>query len=207
MKETLKRVKADVILSALLCFALGVVLIIWSEETIRIICRALAVGLAIIGIVNIISYFRDRSMHMFSGVLGLIVLLVGAWIFMKPESVVSLIPIVIGAILAVHGIQDLKLAIETKRNGYDRWWSILLMGIVSLALGVLCIVHAFGIGNLTASLVLKLIGVALIYDGLSDLWIVSRAAKAAKRKKQEEEALEAEYKEVKEDNSKEENEE
>ena len=30
MKETLKRIKADVILSALLCVALGVVLIIWS---------------------------------------------------------------------------------------------------------------------------------------------------------------------------------
>ncbi len=192
MKETLKRVKADVILSAVLCLALGIVLIVWSEETIRLLCRALAVGLVIIGVVNIISYFRDRSLHVFSGILGLIVLLTGAWIFMKPESVVSLIPIVIGAILAVHGLQDLKLAIETKRNSYEKWWSILLMGIVSLVLGVLCIVHAFGV----VALALKFIGIALIYDGLSDLWIVSRAAKAAKNKRLEEEALEAEYKEV-----------
>ena len=36
MKETLKRIKADVILSALLCVALGVVLIIWSDETINL---------------------------------------------------------------------------------------------------------------------------------------------------------------------------
>ena len=125
MRETLKKVKADVILSALLCFALGVVLLVWSAETINIICRTLAVGLMIIGVVNIISYFRDKSMHMFSGVLGLIVLLIGAWLFMRPESVVSLIPIVIGVILAVHGIQDIKLAIETKNNSYEKWWSIL----------------------------------------------------------------------------------
>lgn len=192
MKEALKRIKADVILSALLCIALGVVLIVWSAETIKIMCWALAAGLVIIGVINIISYFRDKRMHMFSGVLGLIVLLIGIWLFMRPDSVVSLIPIVIGVILAVHGIQDVKLAIETKRNGYEKWWSILLMGIVSLVLGVLCVVYAFGL----VTLALKFIGVALIYDGLSDLWIVSRASKAAKQKKLEEEALEAEYKEV-----------
>lgn len=192
MKEALKRIKADVILSALLCIALGVVLIVWSAETIKIMCWALAAGLVIIGVINIISYFRDKRMHMFSGVLGLIVLLIGIWLFMRPDSVVNLIPIVIGVILAVHGIQDVKLAIETKRNGYEKWWSILLMGIVSLVLGVLCVVYAFGL----VTLALKFIGVALIYDGLSDLWIVSRASKAAKQKKLEEEALEAEYKEV-----------
>lgn len=192
MRETLKKIKADVILSAVLCFALGVVLLVWSTETINIICRALAVGLMIIGVVNIISYFRDKSMHMFSGVLGLIVLLIGAWLFMRPESVVSLIPIVIGVILAVHGIQDILLAIETKNNSYEKWWSILLMGIISLALGVFCVVYAFGL----VSFALKFIGIALIYDGLSDLWIVSRASKSAKQKKLEEEALEAEYKEV-----------
>lgn len=195
MKETLKRVKADVILSAILCFALGVVLIIWSTETINILCRVLAAGLMIIGMVNIISYFRDKRMHMFSGVLGLIVLLIGVWLFFRPDSVVSFIPIVIGVILAVHGAQDIKLAIETKRNGYEKWWSVLLMGVVSLALGVVCIVYAFGV----ISLALKVIGVALIYDGLSDLWIVSRVSKSAKQKKLEEEALEAEYKEVEED--------
>ena len=119
MKETLKRIKADVILSAVLCVALGIVLIVWSKETIQIICKALAIGLIVMGGVYLASYFINRIVHPLSGILGLIVLLVGVWIFMKPESVVSLIPIVIGVILAVHGIQDLKLAIETKRNKYS----------------------------------------------------------------------------------------
>ena len=43
---------------------------------------------------------------------------------------------------------------------------------------------------------MKFIGVALIYDGISDLWIVSRTAKAAKAMKQEAEALDVDYKEV-----------
>ena len=60
------------------------------------------------------------------------------------------------------------------------------------ALGIICIVNAFGV----VSLAMKFIGVALIYDGISDLWIVSRTAKAAKAMKQEADALDVDYKEV-----------
>ena len=77
MKETLKRIKADIIVSALLCIALGIVLLVWPAETIDVFCKILAVGLIIMGGVNIASYFMNRSIHPFAGALGLIVLLIG----------------------------------------------------------------------------------------------------------------------------------
>lgn len=192
MKETMKRIKADIILSALICVGLGAVLLIWPAETIDIFCKVLAVGLVIMGVVNLVSYFTNRSVHPFAGALGLIVVLVGIWIFIRPESIVSLVPIVIGVILFVHGIQDLKLAFETKNNGYERWWSMMIIAAISLVFGVLCIVNAFGM----VKLALQFIGIALIYDGISDLWVASRAIRAAKAMKQEAEALDVEYKEV-----------
>ena len=103
-----------------------------------------------------------------------------------------LIPIVIGVILCVHGIQDLKLAVETKRNGYGKWWSMLIIAAVSLVFGVLCIVNAFGM----VKLALQFIGIALIYDGISDLWVANRAVHAAKMMKQEAEAVDVDYKEI-----------
>ena len=57
MKETLKRIKADIIVSALLCIALGIVLLVWPAETIDVFCKILAVGLIIMGGVDIASYF------------------------------------------------------------------------------------------------------------------------------------------------------
>ncbi len=192
MKEMFKRVKADVVLSAVLCVVMGVVIFLWPTETIDLFCRVLAVGLVIMGAVNLISYVTDKLVHPFSGILGLIVLLVGVWIFLKPQSIVSLIPIVIGVILAIHGIQDIKLAIEAKGNGYEKWWSMLIIAAVSLVFGILCIVEAFGM----VKFAVKIIGIALIYDGISDLWIVNRTVKAAKAMKQEAEALDIEYKEV-----------
>lgn len=52
------------------------------------------------GGVDIASYFMNRSIHPFAGALGLIVLLIGIWIFLLPGELVSLIPIVIGVDLA-----------------------------------------------------------------------------------------------------------
>lgn len=188
----LKRIKADVIFSAVLSVALGIVLLIWSAETITIICKVLALGITVMGVVNLIGYFVNHKLNSFSGMLGLILVILGIWLFMRPESIAMIIPIVIGVMLAVHGITDIKVAFETKANGYESWWGPMALGIISLVLGVICIVNAFGL----VSLAMKFIGVALIYDGVSDLWIVSRAVKSAKKMKEEEDALESEYKEI-----------
>lgn len=192
MMDIVKKIKLDMFLSALVCVALGVVLLIWPAETIDIFCKVLAAGLMIIGIVNIVSYFMNRNLHPFGAVLGPIVLLVGAWIFISPDSIVSLVPIVIGVMLCVHGIQDTKIAFESKKNGYEKWWSMLLIALISLVFGVLCIVNAFGI----VTLALQFIGVALIYDGLTDIWVASCSIRAARAKQKEEEALDVPYHEV-----------
>lgn len=192
MKELLQKIKADMILSALLCVTLGIVVFVWPEKTIDALCKVLAIGLIIMGIVNLCSYFMARLLHPFAGVLGLILLLVGIWIFSRPESVVSLVPIIIGVILAVHGIQDVKMAMEAKGHGYEKWWTMLLIALVSLALGILCIVNAFGLVKLAT----KIVGVALIYDGVSDLWVINRTVHSAKVAREEEDALNVEYREV-----------
>lgn len=191
--DTLKRIKADVIMSALVCVALGVVLLVWPAETIDIFCKVLAIGLMVMGVMNIINYFGNRGTHPFAGILGVIVLIVGVWVFVKPESIVSIVPIVIGVILCVHGIQDIKIALETKGNGYGKWWSMLIIASISLVFGVICIVKAFGV----VTLALQFIGIGLIYDGISDLWVASRAIRAAREMKREADALDVEYKEVK----------
>lgn len=192
MKETFKRIKADMILSAVLCAVMGIVIFVWPDKTIDVLCKILAVGLILIGVVNLVSYFTNRGIHPFAGPLGLIVLLVGLWIFMKPESIVSLVPIVIGVLLVIHGVQDIKVAIESKDNGYERWWSMLIVGSISLIFGVICIVNAFGL----VKLALRFVGIALIYDGASDLWVVWKAVRMAKAAKEEADALDIEYKEV-----------
>lgn len=192
MKDFFKRVKADAIMSAVLCIALGVVLIVWPGETIDIVCKVLAAGLIILGGVELFSYITNRNGYMFTGILGLIVLIIGVWIFLKPSSIVSLVPIVIGVILAVHGVQDVKMALESKNGGYDRWWIMLIIAIISIAFGVLCIVNAFGM----VKLAMQFVGAVLIYDGISDLWVVTKTVRTVKDMEQEAKAVDVDYKEI-----------
>lgn len=196
--ETLKRWKADMIASALVCVVLGVVLLIWPGETIDIFCKVLAIGLIVMGIVNILNYFMNKSIHPFGGVMGTVVALVGVWIFVSPERIVSLVPIVIGVVLCIHGIQDMKLAFETKENGYEKWWTMMMIAVISLVFGIICISKAFGM----VTLALQFIGIGLIYDGVSDLWVASQAVRTERAMKRESDALEVEYKEVNEEETK-----
>ena len=61
MKETLKRIKADVILSAILCVALGVILMIWPTQVTKVLCYILAAILCVMGIGHIISYMDSGT--------------------------------------------------------------------------------------------------------------------------------------------------
>lgn len=192
MLDAIKRIKAGMILTSIVYTLLGIVLLIWPEMAIDIFCKVLAAGLAIIGVMNIISYFVNRDLHPFGAILGTIIVLVGVWIFARPQSIVSLVPIVIGVMLCGHGIENIKLAFEAKGNGYQRWWSMLLIAVISLIFGLLCISNAFGM----VTLALQVIALALIYDGLTDLWVANRMIQVAKEKKRAEEALEVEYREV-----------
>ena len=192
MKESIKQYKMEMVFVALLCTVLGIVLAAWPEATIDLLCKIFAAAIIIMGIVQITSYLVKRDGYPVSAILGVIVLLVGVWIFLQPHKLVSFVPIVIGVILVVHGLQDLQIALETKRNGYIRWWIMTIIAVLSILFGIVCIINAFGMVALT----FRIIGIALIYDGLSDLWIALKAVWARKAKEKEEAALECEYKEV-----------
>lgn len=77
MKEFLGRIKADFLLSSVLCIALGLVFIIWRASVLTIVANVLAVVLIIIGVVYMCSYFLNIVTNGFSAMLGLVVLAVG----------------------------------------------------------------------------------------------------------------------------------
>lgn len=189
MKEFFKRMKMDAIVSALVCIAFGVVLILYPVQTTTAACRIVGAVIGVLGIVKIISYIMKSSeknaLHL---TLGIILSVVGLWILLNPTSIQTLIFIGIGVVLFVHGLEDFAYALETKRGGYDTWWLIFVMAVFCMVLGVVCIVDSFGV----ISVALTFVGIALIYDGISDLWIVSRVNHVAKEVRRAAMAVEAE---------------
>ena len=57
----------------------------------------------------------------------------------------------------------------------------MILMLVTFVLGMVLIIRGWMMTGQMAGLGLMLVGVALIYDGISDLWIVSRLSRSARR--------------------------
>ena len=192
MREMLKKVKADVILSSVVSVILGAVLLIKADTAVELVCKCIAVALMVFGALYVILFLSSHFTQTLNLIVGLILLIFGIWFWANPGVLASIIPGVIGVIILVHGISSLKIALETKNNQYDKWWSVLLAAMMTTVLGILIIVFAFRI----TTFAVRILGIALIYDAVSSIWIVARASKAAKAMSQEAGAIDTEGREV-----------
>ena len=110
----------------------------------------------------------------------------------KPEKVLAIIPIIVGIVIALHGLNNLQQAVALGREKYDKWWVALILGLVTVGFGALLIFNPFA----ALDTVVTLIGFFLIYDGVSDLWIVSRISRTAKILRQEAEAVDVDAEDI-----------
>lgn len=193
MEQLLKRVKTNVVISSILCVVLGLVLVFWPGLSIRIVCTAVGVVLIVTGVTRMIDYFAVRDGSMYSQInliFGIVLVVVGVWISVKPDKVLAIIPIIVGIVIVIHGLQNIKQAMELWRDKYTKWWVACILGVLTVGFGVLLIYRPFT----AIDTVVMLIGFFLIYDGISNIWIVSRIYKNAKILRQEMEAVEVEIK-------------
>ena len=133
-----------------------------------------------VGLRNYTDLFTDARVgksYLFTfkyAMLGLVVLAVGIWFLVQPKVVVSLIPIVIGLVLIFHSIRSIIEAVDARKYGYGGWSVGLIFSIISLIFGIICVTNAFDVMK-TATVV---VGIILIFNGVSNIWITSRATKA-----------------------------
>lgn len=195
MEKILRKMKANAVVSSLLCVLLGMVLVIWPGMSIQIVCAAIGVVLILTGIMKIIEYFtvKDGSLYEQTNlIMGIIFTVVGVWIAVKPDKVLAIIPIIVGIVIVLHGVRNLQQAVNLCKDQYDKWWIALILGLLTAGFGVLLICKPFA----ALDTVVMLIGIFLIYDGLSNIWIISRVYKSAKILKQEAEAVDVESEEL-----------
>lgn len=178
MKDKLKGYRTSRILFSLGAIALGVIFLIWPSTSLIVLARIVGIILTVGGAVGVINFFVDKNSvyKTFLLVVGICMLVVGIWIIRAPGNLVRLIPIVFGILVLVSGVTNIAETIDLTRSHYSMWWLSLILGIITLLFGVLLITKPAGV----ASFITQLVGISLIFDGVSDLWIVSRVSKAAK---------------------------
>ena len=174
MGDKIKEFRLNITVPAIFTIVVGVLLLIFPAESLATISKVIAAIIVLSGVIIVINQITERGFNTVGIAVGVILSIIGIWLFFDAGAIVSIIPIAIGVILVIHGVQDMSLALEAARAGADKIWIAFIIAALNILLGILCIGAAFGIVNL----ITRLIGVMMIWDGLTDFGMVHSVRKA-----------------------------
>ena len=142
----LRYVKNGMLLLSVAYIVIGMLLLIMPETSLLWICNIFGVVVLVTGIVCLIQYARIRGTGFtapFMLVGGVITAGLGIFTLAKPQVVTSFLPVVFGIFIVVDGLSRIGTAIDLAKRKGQKWWLLLLFSIVSVALGVLLVLHPF----------------------------------------------------------------
>lgn len=178
MSDLFMKIKKESLWTSILCIVFGVLFCVWPGEILIVLCRVMGAVLIIAGVVLLgmavaTHEMLGRSVRLVPGVICLVI---GIWIVSRPGTFVVLIPILIGVLLLYHGIKDLIFCMEVKKGQGAGWWFGLIFAVLTIVLGILLVLHTW----LAIKVGMIFVGIVLIYDGVSGLWLNRKASKCYK---------------------------
>lgn len=142
----------------------GLVLLLIPGTFNKLIGILIGVALLAAGIIAIVKYVKEKatgsSLNLVSGILYSVL---GVIIIIYPYSIINLVTICLGVYLVINGLLKLKLSFVLKRIT-DKWIGTLIMGIITVILGVILIFNPFAGITIT-----KLAGAFLVVVAVFDL--------------------------------------
>lgn len=164
-----EKIRKDVVWSSIAYLILGFVLLIKPGTALVTIVHILAIVALVMGIVALVAYFRDKDSAGNGGVIkGIVYLVIAAFLYFGAGFIISIVPFIFGLLVVISGVVKLQEALDMMKYRASGSITVLVISILSLILGVLIIINPFG----TAELLFRIIGIALIYNGVSDLLTV-----------------------------------
>lgn len=191
MSDLFVKIKKESLWTSVLCIVFGIMFCVWPGEILIVLCRVvgavlLIAGVVLLGMAVAAKEMLGRSVRLVPGVVCVVI---GIWILLRPGTFVVLVPILIGILLLYHGVKDLIFCMEVKKGKSAGWWLGLIVAALTIVLGILLILHTW----LAIKVGMIFVGIVLIYDGVSGLWLNGKASRAAK--KYSEDVIDVEYKE------------
>lgn len=171
----LRYIKNGMMLLSIAYIIIGMMLLIMPQTSLLWICYAFGAVVLVTGIVCLIQYARIRGTGFtapFMLVGGVITAGLGIFTLAKPQVVASFLPAVFGIFILVDGLSRVGTAIDLAKRKGQKWWVLLLLSVVSVALGALLVLHPFD----AAVSVVMVCGILLIVEGALNLGCVLYAA-------------------------------
>ena len=172
----LQEFKSAFSISGIVTFFVGLLLIIYPGFTNQALCYTLSAVLIVSGVSGLIARYRQTGYPPmpYEIIWNLATIALGAFVALRSDVIISIIPFFFGLFLLVSGISSLQKASMLKQMGYTGRKNGTIMAVLKLVLAALIIFNPFS----TAIALTRFIGLCLVYDGVSSLATVFRLAKA-----------------------------
>ena len=163
-----KKLKWNLVLMSLLYLGLGVFLVMKPGTALNIVCYALGGVVLACAAVQLVRYFaveRGVFQSQLTLVSGIVCLALGAFLIIRSDIVVSILPIVFGLFVIFDAIGRVQNALDLRCCGYDSWKGFLFLPVLSVVLGVVLVANPFG----AMETLVMAIGIILIVEGAINL--------------------------------------
>lgn len=167
MGEKINNILKGEIISSVFYVLLGLCLILIPTQTVDVICKVVF-GLILIGvgIYHIYIYIRGKVSATIMDLLsGVVVFVLGVFLFMTPSIVIKLLPWMLGAFILVDSLWKFKGAFLLKKGGQKSWSALLIGSLIFIALGIVILFGRFP--KIMTLLIFS--GWVLVCDGVVDI--------------------------------------
>jgi len=167
MVQTLRKMFKNYLVVCLLSIALGIALVIEPTFLTKLVSYILG-GVSLgFGVYYIVMYFiKNHEGMVFLMIKGLILAVIGVFLFVKPDFIPRMISTAFGIYMLVNGIVGLTNATEIKRSGDSEWQFPMISAGVTFVLGFIIFINPM----LPVKAAMMVLGICLIISGASNLF-------------------------------------
>ena len=162
-----KSTKIWLVISGILLVALGILCIAKPAATLFAAAWLIGCFTLFSGISRLVFTFRTERFVPNSGtrmLSALLQILIGVLFLCNNIFVAISIPIVFAMWVLVEGVTIFVLSFDFKKVGFSSWWTLMILGVLVAALGVLGLYHVEATGNIVAILIgTGIIGMGVAY--------------------------------------------
>lgn len=169
IKKIWKRFHFLSVVLSVCMMVLGVLMIIFPNTSIIVICSVLGAICAIFGIGETVRYFKMKKIGMFFGfdlALGICSIIIGAVLLIHPKGAAAVFPFIVGIYILIDSAFDIQTAVEMKKCGIGNWALALILSITSAVFAIFLIINPFGGAEAFA----VFIGISLVFHGIENLY-------------------------------------
>lgn len=164
-----------IVISLGLC-VLGILLITAPVLSKALLGSCCGILFLLFGAVKLVGYFSKdlyRLAFQHDLTLGILLLILGGVILVRPESLMLFICITFGIFMVIDGLLKIQVAGQSRTFGIGKWWLIFASAIVTEALGLVLLLRP-GEGM---DLLMILLGIGMLSEGILNLSTVITAVK------------------------------